>query len=504
MEKYLNDIPSNSKVSVLNSIILNNYSIQNVIISPNNIDSFEKFPNNTENYFQINKIQNSYLSTPKNSHTKKRIIINIPPPSQYKYTTPIQTKKHSNKFSSLKIKNSDLNKQPIDIIQIIPVFKLFNIPEKHPKDSVKKNNNFLDVGKAKLQKLKSSLSQGLFKTIKKPKGALHNLTLEYMNKKKVIRKEPKNSLSKNKSPKNSKITYKHKLNLNLKEFIFSEQIGRGTFGNIFCVKWIKNNKFYAMKKEILYDIEDIQNRNKSFKIIQNFLKKTGSTGITIIYGNLCLKHKIINKNINSKTSNTYINKYIYYELMEKAERDWDNEISERRQNKQYYSEKEIINIMNQLIGTLSLLQKNNITHRDIKPQNVLIIDGKYKLCDFGEIRVIERAGLIIQRVRGSELYMSPILFQGLHQNLIQVRHNTYKSDVFSLGMCLFYACTLTYKGVDSIREVYEMKKIKDILFKYLNKRYSSKLILFILSMLEIDEKKRFNFIQLEKKLKDLL
>ena len=187
--------------------------------------------------------------------------------------------------------------------------------------------------------------------------------------------------------------------------------------------------------------------------------------------------------------------------MEKAERDWDNEINIRSQFNLYYSENEIINIMTQLIETLSLLEKNHITHRDIKPQNILVFNGKYKLCDFGEIRVLKRDGLIVQRVRGSELYMSPILFHGLHLNLLQVRHNTYKSDVFSLGMCLFYASSLTYSGVDTIRELTDMKKIRTIVFQYLNKRYSNKLITFILSMLEIDESKRLNFIQLEKKLK---
>ncbi len=111
----------------------------------------------------------------------------------------------------------------------------------------------------------------------------------------------------------------------------------------------------------------------------------------------------------------------------------------------------------------------------------------------------------MQRVRGSELYMSPILFHGLHCNLIQVKHNTYKSDVFSLGMCLFYACSLSYSGVDYIREVTDMNKIKTILFQYLEKRYSSKLIMFIFSMLEIEENNRVNFIQLEEQLrKDLL
>ena len=99
--------------------------------------------------------------------------------------------------------------------------------------------------------------------------------------------------------------------------------------------------------------------------------------------------------------------------------------------------------------------------------------------------------------------MSPILFYGLHLNLIQVRHNTYKSDVFSLGMCLFYASSLTYIGVDSIRELTNMNKIKEILFKHLGKRYSAKLISLILVMLEVNEEKRPDFIQLEMKMKKL-
>ena len=188
--------------------------------------------------------------------------------------------------------------------------------------------------------------------------------------------------------------------------------------------------------------------------------------------------------------------------MEKAERDWDQEINVRSQYNLYYKESELLNIMNQLVSTLSLLQKNHITHRDIKPQNILVINGKYKLCDFGEIRVLKRNGLIVQRIRGSELYMSPILFKGLHSKLAQVKHNTYKSDVFSLGMCFFYASSLTYNGVDSIREVLDMNKIKEILFKFLGNKYSEKFILLILLMLEVNEEKRPDFIELEKNIRE--
>ena len=65
-------------------------------------------------------------------------------------------------------------------------------------------------------------------------------------------------------------------------------------------------------------------------------------------------------------------------------------------------------------------------------------------------------------------------------------------------MCLFYAASLTYGGVDSIRELDDMNEIKNILFNYLGERYSEKLISLILMMLEVDESIRPNFIQLEK------
>ena len=185
--------------------------------------------------------------------------------------------------------------------------------------------------------------------------------------------------------------------------------------------------------------------------------------------------------------------------MEIEEKDWEKELFERQKYKQYYEEKELFIIMKQLVKTLSLLQKNHITHRDIKPQNVLITKGNYKISDFGEARTLLREGVIVSRVRGTELYMSPILFNGLRLKLHQVSHNTFKSDVFSLGMCLFFATTLTFNSLCDIRELNDMKLIKDKLMKYLSERYSIKLINILSEMLEIEESNRPDFITLEKK-----
>ena len=184
--------------------------------------------------------------------------------------------------------------------------------------------------------------------------------------------------------------------------------------------------------------------------------------------------------------------------MEIGKNDWEKEIFERTKKRLYYTEEELFNIISQLIHTLSLLQKNHITHRDIKPQNILVINGLYKLCDFGELRKMKREeGIVVQRIRGSELYMSPILFFGLKNDLIQVKHNTYKSDVYSLGMCLFYAACMHFSGTDEIREITDMKMINEILYKYLSDRYSSKIITLMYMMLETEELLRPDFIQLE-------
>ena len=184
--------------------------------------------------------------------------------------------------------------------------------------------------------------------------------------------------------------------------------------------------------------------------------------------------------------------------MELAEKDWEKEINMRKKSSDYYSETELVNIMTQLVKTLSLLQKNKIAHRDIKPQNILIKNGRYKICDFGESRTINQKGTIVQPVRGSELYMSPILFLGLQEKSLTVTHNTYKSDVFSLGMCILFAASLNENCLYEIREMTNMDNIRNVLEYYLSKRYSIVFIEILLYMLEINEKKRPDFIQLEK------
>ena len=270
--------------------------------------------------------------------------------------------------------------------------------------------------------------------------------------------------------------------LNLAEFKVLKEIGQGTFGKIFKVLWMINNKIYALKKEILRDIEGVKARLHRNEAIKNFIKQTNCRGVVNVYSNLTIPNG---------------HEFQYYELMEMCDMDFEQEIKNRSLYNKFYSQQEMFGIMLQLISTLSFLQKCHITHRDIKPQNILISNGIYKLCDFGDIRVMQREGIVVQRVRGSELYMSPILFNGLRTKLLQVRHNTYKSDVFSLGMCFLLAACLSYDGLVEIRELSNMNQKDFILNKYLSRRYSPNLVKILHFMLQTEESNRPDFILLE-------
>ena len=70
--------------------------------------------------------------------------------------------------------------------------------------------------------------------------------------------------------------------------------------------------------------------------------------------------------------------------------------------------------------------------------------------------------------------------------------------MFSLGMCILFAATLGFDSLYEIREMENMNDIRNVLNKYLSQRYSKNFIEILLCMLEFKEKKRPDFVQMEK------
>jgi len=289
-----------------------------------------------------------------------------------------------------------------------------------------------------------------------------------------------------------KVLLKGKLpRFDLDKFSIDKQIGDGSFGIIYLVHNNKSKRKYAMKKIIANTINSLELFQKEFEIAYN----NPHPSILNIKG-------VYIKCFDPTT-------FVLYVLMDLADKDWEVEINERQKNKKDYKEKELISILKQLSSALYFLQKEkNIAHRDIKPENVLIFKNKenkningdllYKLCDFGEAKDYE----IIRNnkhktLRGTELYMSPALYNGLLRDAPYVDHNAFKSDVFSLGCCLIIAANLDFEIINEIRKLKEQTKIETFLKEKLLGKYSEKFIDVILKMINFNEKERIDFIQLE-------
>ena len=267
-------------------------------------------------------------------------------------------------------------------------------------------------------------------------------------------------------------------NFDPNEFELTQLIGVGGFSHIFSCKWRRNGKRYVLKKLVSHETRDIENERRQAKVVIDFIKATGCDGVIKVYG-----ERIIPQS-NSQCI-----------LMEYANNDWENEIQQRKAMYDYYSEYELTNIMKQLINTFALLERYNITHRDIKPKNILIANGKYKISDFSDSKVIPE-GRSELSVRGTELFMSPLLVKAYHQN-VPAFHDSYKSDVYSFGMCILYAAGLSTSLMDAVRSSNDDRKRMGLLWSKLGNRYSVNLVKLIYLMVHPDERRRPNFVQLE-------
>ena len=264
----------------------------------------------------------------------------------------------------------------------------------------------------------------------------------------------------------------------LENYTVIKQLGEGSFGAIFEVTNNETKIRYAMKKIIANNINSLEFFQKEFEIVH----ENSHPNILDIHG-VCVRC------LDTTT-------YVLYVLMDIAEKDWEVEINDRAKIKKYYSERELISMLKQIVNALCFLQKEkNVAHRDIKPENILLFKNNVcKIADFGEAKKSKENRF--KTLRGTEFYMSPILYNNLKEKRDYVRHNSYKSDVFSLGYCLVCAASLDFDIIEKIRErnVLEIKKVFN---HYFPKIYSKKFVDLIFKMIAYDEDKRVDFIQLK-------
>ena len=116
---------------------------------------------------------------------------------------------------------------------------------------------------------------------------------------------------------------------------------------------------------------------------------------------------------------------------------------------------ETVDIMSQLTDGLAHAHDSYIIHRDIKPQNIMILDdGMVKITDFGIAMAINASDLTqTNSVMGSVHYLPPEQASG--------KGSTIKSDIYSLGIMMYemLAGVMPFRGETAVEIA--MKHLKN-------------------------------------------
>ena len=107
---------------------------------------------------------------------------------------------------------------------------------------------------------------------------------------------------------------------------------------------------------------------------------------------------------------------------------------------------EVVDIMSQIADGLSVAHDSYIIHRDIKPQNIMILEnGLVKITDFGIAMAMNATQLTqTNSVMGSVHYLPPEQASG--------KGSTLKSDIYSMGILMYELLTgvLPYRGENAV------------------------------------------------------
>lgn len=249
------------------------------------------------------------------------------------------------------------------------------------------------------------------------------------------------------------------------DFEFLDQIGVGAFSKVYKVKRKIDNEIYALKQVNLSTLSEKEKDNAFTEI--KILSCIDNPHI------IAYKDSFIDKKTNT----------LYLIMEYAAYGDLDHQIAQHIKNRVYFSEKEILNIITQILIGLKGLHEKKILHRDLKAANIFICDKNLSLLKIGDLNVSKFVTTFTMKITqtGTPYYASPEVWNN--------KPYDYKSDIWSLG-CLFYeitSLTAPFKG-KSMKDLYE--KIEKGTIEPIPRMYSDNLKTIINMCLRHDDKLR--------------
>lgn len=123
------------------------------------------------------------------------------------------------------------------------------------------------------------------------------------------------------------------------------------------------------------------------------------------------------------------------------------EIMTRKSAEKPWTEGEVMLFLKDIASACLYAKENSVSHRDIKPQNIFLGQGRVKLGDFGSSGMSMFTQNLQQTLHGSPFFLSPELKREYSQVIMKgghscLRYDPYKSDVYSLGITFVYMALL--------------------------------------------------------------
>ena len=191
-----------------------------------------------------------------------------------------------------------------------------------------------------------------------------------------------------------------------------EKIGEGGMADVYKAKCQKLNRYDAvkiLKKEFINDNTLVEKFTKEATAIANLSDNNIVNVLDVgTQGDI---HYIVMEYVNGKTLKQII----------------------REEGKLSYEK--VLDYGIQIAKALDCAHRNNIIHRDVKPQNILVTnDGVVKVTDFGIAKSPNSETITnTSRVMGSAHYFSPEQAKGNYVD--------YRSDIYSFGVVLYEMIT---------------------------------------------------------------
>lgn len=192
----------------------------------------------------------------------------------------------------------------------------------------------------------------------------------------------------------------------------SELIGVGGMANVYKATDLSDGKTVAVKvlRQEFYENEELLRR---FKNESKAIAMLSHPNIIEVY-DVCFSHNmrcIVMEYIDGITLKEY--------MEEQRPLGW----------------KETVHFILQILKALSHAHAKGIVHRDIKPQNVMLLsDARIKITDFGIARFARsESHTITDRAIGSVHYISPEQARG--------DHTDQRADIYSIGVMLYEMLT---------------------------------------------------------------